>query len=941
MKLLATLRAALVALLIFSGSPALAAQSKCQPPTVSPLTSTLFNEEQEMELGEAVAAHIESSFRVVDDEEVTGYLRRVGSRLLAQIPSTKLRFQFFVVDINDMNAFTLPGGRIYVTRKMISYAKTEDELAGVLAHELGHAVARHVADDMSVLFREVLGVAQLGDRRDIFEKYHLFIENRMRHPKAGEKLGSREDRNQYAADVIGLYLMSGAGYDPQAQAALWDRYHETKGKTGNFFSGLFGATRPEQKRLGEMLRQLALLPAECKSAARSSNQAEFEKWRTSVITYTGLGRQESLRGLAKKVKLDPTLRSSIFHARFSSDGKYLLTQDDAGVSVLTRKPLAFVFRIDTPNAYPAQFSPDSREVILYTPKLRVERWSIADQLLSSASEVVMRGACWQTRLSPDGNTLACVDDSSSLLLIDVASGDLIFDKKSFAKVNYLEARSTLLSLLSPKVGLEDEGSLVHMAFSPDSRYFAAGHLNVDYGALAAVSDKKSFVFDLKDKTPVPIKDDLRDSLVSGFVFVGPDRIVVGGYDAKKSGLYSFPDGAAIDHFTSSYYGTSPAAQANFAIHNGAPIDFTEKKTYRVTKEPMFDVFDNQGVLETANGELELYGLKEGSPEVLEIPETPLGRLYAADFSPDLKTLVLSGRSRGAIWNLADGKIVGYVRGFRGAGFGDDGLLHMDFPAADQVPRTTVAFDAAKVQIDHGPEVKTRASQYGTVFVRTRPEEEMKNGRAVINWFNDPLYLEVFDASTMALNWSQKFPQEFPSFVPDGWFRTMVLAWPANSKAALQEIKNDPKLSKYHVSKESEHDYFFKVVDLGTGKLLGQFLVETNAGSFRIADVVATGDFFVAMDNQNRVLVYSLSTGTLLGRVFGNRATISAPAHLLCVENESGQLSFYDLASFERFAQLTFADRVRMVRFSANGKRLAVLTSKQIVYTFDVTALPAK
>src|SRR5439155_6603903 len=135
-----------------------------------------------------------------------------------------LRFQFFVVDINDRNAFTLPGGRIYVTRKMISYAKTEDELAGVLAHELGHAVARHVADDMSVLFREVLGVAQLGDRRDIFEKYHLFIENRMRHPKAGEKLGSREDRNQYAADVIGLYLMSGAGYDPQAQAALWDRY---------------------------------------------------------------------------------------------------------------------------------------------------------------------------------------------------------------------------------------------------------------------------------------------------------------------------------------------------------------------------------------------------------------------------------------------------------------------------------------------------------------------------------------------------------------------------------------------------------------------------------------------------------------------------------------------------------------------------------------------
>jgi hypothetical protein len=479
-----------------------------------------------------------------------------------------------------------------------------------------------------------------------------------------------------------------------------------------------------------------------------------------------------------------------------------------------------------------------------------------------------------------------------------------------------------------------------MTFSPDSRYFAAGHLNVEFGALATVSEKKSLVFDLKEKTPLPIKDELRDLLLGGFVFVGPDRILSGYGDAKRGGLFSFPDGAVIEHFAT-HFGSSAATQANFVIAGGAPVDLAEKKVYRVTKEPMFDVFDNHGVLETANGELELYGLKEGSPEVLAIPETPLGRLYAADFSPDLKTLALSGRSRGAIWNLADGKIVGYVRGFRGAGFSDDGLLHMDFPAAGQVPRTTVAFDAAKVQIGHGPEVKTRASQYGTVFVRTRPEEEMKNGRAVINWFNDPLYLEVFDASTMALNWSQKFPQEFPSFVPDGWFRTMVLAWPANSKAALQEIKNDPKLSKYHVSKESEHDYFFKVVDLEAGKLLGQFLVETNAGSFKIADVVATSDFFVAMDNQNRVLVYSLSTGALLGRVFGNRATISAPAHLLCVENESGQFSFYDLASFERFAQLTFADRVRMVRFSANGKQLAVLTSKQIVYTFDVAALPAK
>ena len=98
---------------------------------------------------------MKSSFRVIDDEEITGYLRRIGERLIAQIPSTQLHFQFYVVDINDVNAFTLPGRRIYVTRKLIAFAKNEDEIAGVVAHELGHVIARHNANDMSVLFREI------------------------------------------------------------------------------------------------------------------------------------------------------------------------------------------------------------------------------------------------------------------------------------------------------------------------------------------------------------------------------------------------------------------------------------------------------------------------------------------------------------------------------------------------------------------------------------------------------------------------------------------------------------------------------------------------------------------------------------------------------------------------------------------------------------------
>ena len=216
---------------------------------------------------------------MIDDEQVSKYLRGIGERLIKNLPPTNLRFQFFLFDINDVNAFALPGGRIYVSRKMVAFAKNEDELAGVVAHELGHIVARHSTMDMTILLREILGVTQVTNRRDVFEKYNLFIENSARKPKVMEKLKNHEAGNQNAADLIGLYAMVRAGYDPHAQTALWDRYHELKGKTGGFFADLFGRTKPEQKRLREMLRNLKTLPAECVAATRSMTLLSFASGR--------------------------------------------------------------------------------------------------------------------------------------------------------------------------------------------------------------------------------------------------------------------------------------------------------------------------------------------------------------------------------------------------------------------------------------------------------------------------------------------------------------------------------------------------------------------------------------------------------------------------------------------------------------------------------------
>jgi hypothetical protein len=77
-----------------------------------------------------------------------------------------------------------------------------------------------------------------------------------------------------------------------------------------------------------------------------------------------------------------------------------------------------------------------------------------------------------------------------------------------------------------------------------------------------------------------------------------------------------------------------------------------------------------------------------------------------------------------------------------------------------------------------------------------------------------------------------------------------------------------------------------------------------------------------------------------GRVFGGSATISPSTNLLCVENESGKLTVYDLNTMEKRQQIIFSSPVSLVRFTEDGRRLFVLTSNQTVYLLDASSFAA-
>jgi predicted Zn-dependent protease len=101
--------------------------------------------EREAALGREAAAQVAQEMGLVQDPALVAYVGQLGARVAAHSPRKDVRFQFQIASMAETNAFALPGGYIYVSRGLLALARSEDELANVLAHEVGHVAARHAA----------------------------------------------------------------------------------------------------------------------------------------------------------------------------------------------------------------------------------------------------------------------------------------------------------------------------------------------------------------------------------------------------------------------------------------------------------------------------------------------------------------------------------------------------------------------------------------------------------------------------------------------------------------------------------------------------------------------------------------------------------------------------------------------------------------------------
>lgn len=174
---------------------------------------------EEQQLADEFIRIVKRHFEIVDDPMIVDTVERIGRKILSQLPPQPFAYRFHVIKEDVYNAFAMPAGYIFINSGLLLAMDTEDELAGILAHEIGHVVARHISQriarsrkiDLATMAGVVAGIFLGAAGGGAGAAQALAIGS----AAAGQTLTlaySREDESE--ADQLGLQYLTRAGYCP-------------------------------------------------------------------------------------------------------------------------------------------------------------------------------------------------------------------------------------------------------------------------------------------------------------------------------------------------------------------------------------------------------------------------------------------------------------------------------------------------------------------------------------------------------------------------------------------------------------------------------------------------------------------------------------------------------------------------------------------------------
>jgi len=886
----------------------------------------IFSEQQETWLGQVEADITESEIRPVRDAALGLHLQAIADRLVAVLPPTSIKFHVTLVDSEGVNGFSIAGGHVYILRKLAAVARNDDELAGVIGHEIGHIISHQFAFETTREMKRLLNVSAVGDEADIRTKYTAMLDAEYgdKHPELAET-----DGEQAEADRIGLYAMAAAGYEPKAYAEFWNRVFFVGGKTGSRIGDMLGITKPSQKRLRSIGAMVAAIPAGCGSGIKPDQQG-FEKWHVAVVANQA-GEDGERSVSLREVTLTPPLRMELDQVRFSPDGEFLLAQDQSSIFVIDRDPFAVRYRIDASGALPANFSPDSQRVTFSTPGLHVEEWSVTEKKLVAAHEMLPRKDCYDTRLSPDGRTMVCVEvdlDEATLglAMLDTTSSEAIWEKSNWMEPSY----SLAVGLLASK-SRGDNTPFFISSYSSDGNklLFAGGEYKTG--------------FDLQNRTILKIGSGIRESISGDYAFIGSAKVVgINLYDHKNSGIFSFPDGKSLQKVNIPFSGlksvSDPGPSMDVLTYGlkGYSVGLENLATSNmliVLKTLALDEHNGKFAGEALGGALVLGALDKPDAKQqknVALPLSPLPFYLPTALSKDGNYLAVSTWRRAAVWDLATGKQVALVSGFTDATWSDEGNLYMDVPKDHEVER-------------HLTELSLKKKALQDLTYKVTDETHMRYGR-LTDWKLDEKKktwtLSLYDPATFKVIWSKVFVDRYFTYTASYGDRDLIFSFALNSRTGKELLKSNAALAaQASAIKKKENGRLVQVVDGRTGEVDGVLVVELPPNYAGTDGLNRSGDILYVQGVDDRTAVYSMSTGKMLRQIVGYAKAIDPATGYLFTTNRVGEGMVYDSAGLE-LAHYHVGDPIRFAQFMDKSTKVMLLTADQKVRVMEVRAATA-
>lgn len=184
----------------------------------------MVSEEQEAEIGSTLFTEVKQKSDLSEDARVNSMVAEVGRRIAAATGEPEYKWEFVVIEDDNVNAFALPGGKVAFYTGILPITQNESGIAAVMGHEIAHVLARHGAERMSqqqalsiggVALMAALGTRSPAVREGVLQAYGLGAQVGVLLPYSR--------KHELEADRIGMILMAKAGYDPRQAVSFWER----------------------------------------------------------------------------------------------------------------------------------------------------------------------------------------------------------------------------------------------------------------------------------------------------------------------------------------------------------------------------------------------------------------------------------------------------------------------------------------------------------------------------------------------------------------------------------------------------------------------------------------------------------------------------------------------------------------------------------------------